>query len=644
MAMLIVKSGYIKPGSSKGGSSKGAVGYLSYIGTRERVEILPDARPPTRKQEQLIQKLVTDFPSVKGSESYEAFINEPTKYHASQFITQALEENWPEVSSVEGYAKYIANRPRAERVGDHGLFGDEDYVNLDDAMAELQKHTGNVWTHIFSLRREDAVRLGYNHVDPWRNLLRSKRNDIAAAMNIAPDHLRWYAAFHDEGHHPHVHMMVWSVDPKEGFLSEDGLRQIKSQMTNEIFQMEMLHLYEDKSQARDALVAQARKELSQLTRMLPRYIGDSSRLEEQIMELAMQLPKRGKKSYGYLPRAQKKLVDEIVDELAEFPAVRDCYRKWLELQHQVESYYKDEPMKELPLSQQKVFRSIKNAIIREAERIQMNRVSFEDDGAGLEEESEQSLPEAKLLHNLWLSTQNKLFSLEYRQNAMSELVVYAEMGSAYAQYCMGKLYRDGGTVIPDAGIAKGWFEKSASQNFAAAQYALADLLLSNDLTVRDRDAGLRWMTSAAKRGNKAAEYRLGKDALEEDNREKAVEWFSRAAEHGSQYAQYMLGKLYLLDGEKEKAIEFFSMAAARGNSYAQFFLDRREQLRHPSAMLAATRLFRSLAKMFEANAQKQQVPRARMDRKRRMERMRKREAMGIRGPIHEESYSWGQSM
>ena len=101
MAMLIVKSGYIKPGSSKGGSSKGAVGYLSYIGTRERVEILPDARPPTRKQEQLIQKLVTDFPSVKGSESYEAFINEPTKYHASQFITQALEENWPEVSSVE---------------------------------------------------------------------------------------------------------------------------------------------------------------------------------------------------------------------------------------------------------------------------------------------------------------------------------------------------------------------------------------------------------------------------------------------------------------------------------------------------------------------------------------------------------------
>ena len=639
MARLIVKSGYIKPGSSKG-----AGGYLSYIGTRERVEILPDNRPPTRKQEQLIQKLVTDFPSVKGSESYEAFINEPTKFHASQFITQALEENWPEVSSVEGYAKYIANRPRAERVGNHGLFGDEDYVNLDGAMAELQNHTGNVWTHIFSLRREDAVRLGYDHVDPWRDLLRSKRNYIAAAMNIAPDHLRWYAAFHDEGHHPHVHMMVWSVDPKEGFLSEEGLRQIKSQMTNEIFQMEMLHLYEDKSQVRDALVAQARKELSQLTRMLPRYIGDSPRLEERIMELAVQLPRRGKKSYGYLPKAQKKLVDEIVDELAAFPSVRDCYRKWLELQHQVASYYRDEPMKEIPLSQQKEFRSIKNAILREAERIQMNQISFEDDETGLEEESEQSLPEAKLLHNLWLSTQNKLFSLEYRQNAMSELAVYAEMGSAYAQYCMGKLYRDGGTVIPDAESAKGWFKKAAAESFSAAQYALADLLLSNDLTVQNRTEGLRWMRSAAKRGNKAAEYRLGKDALEKEDKEKAVEWFSRAAEQGSQYAQYMLGKLYLLDGEKEKALEYFSRAAAQGNSYAQFFLDRQEQLRHPSAMLAATKLFRSLANLFQSNAQKQQAPRVRMDRKRRLELMQKRKAMGIRGPIQEESYSWSQSM
>ena len=293
MARLIVRSGYIKAGGTKS-----ADGYLNYIGTRERVEILPDDRPPTRKQEQLIQKLMKDFPSVKNLSEYEAWTEQPTKYHASQLITQALEENWSEVSYVEGYARYIANRPRAERVGDHGLFGDEDFVNLDSAMEELKNHDGNVWTHILSLRREDAAQLGYDHAQSWRDLLRSKRNEIAAAMNIPPDHLRWYAAFHDEGHHPHVHMMVWSSDPKEGFLSEQGLREIKSQMTNEIFRMEMLHLYEDKSQTRDQLAAQARRELSQLARRLSKRIGDGLSLEQKLMELAEQLPERGKISYA----------------------------------------------------------------------------------------------------------------------------------------------------------------------------------------------------------------------------------------------------------------------------------------------------------------------------------------------------------
>ena len=362
------------------------------------------------------------------------------------------------------------------------------------------------------------------------------------------------------------------------------------------------------------------------------------------MELAVQLPTRGKTSYGYLLRAQKKLVDEIVDELAEFPAVRDCYRKWMELQHQVESYYRDEPMREIPLSQQKEFRSVKNAIIYEAERIRMGQRSFEDDEAGLEEESEQSLPDTNLLHELWLKTQNRLFELEYRQNAMAELEVYADIGSAYAQYCMGKIYRDGGTVIPDAEIARSWLEKSVAQNFSAAQYALADLLLSNDPTVQNRAEGLCWMETVAKRGNSAAQYRLGREALEQGNKEKSVEWFSRAADHGSQYAQYMLGKLYLLDGQKEKAIEYFSMAAAQGNSYAQFFLDRQEQMHHPSAMLAATQLFRSLAKMFQDNSQKQRTPSVRMDRKRRMELMQKRAAMGIKGPIQEQEYNYSQSM
>ena len=208
MARLIVKSPYIKCGGSQG-----ATGYMKYIATRERVEILPDDRPPTRKQEQLITKLSKDFPGVKELLEYGDYTQHPTKANASALITLALEENWSKVSSSEGYAKYIATRPRAQRLGDHGLFGDEDGVDLDKAIAELEHYTGNVWTHIISLRREDTTRLGYDNAQAWRSLLRTHRNEIATAMKIPPQDFRWYAAFHDEGEHPHVHLMAWSVKP-----------------------------------------------------------------------------------------------------------------------------------------------------------------------------------------------------------------------------------------------------------------------------------------------------------------------------------------------------------------------------------------------------------------------------------------------
>ena len=168
--------------------------------------------------------------------------------------------------------KYIATRPRAERLGDHGLFGDEDAVDLEQAMLELDQYTGNVWTHILSLKREDAARLGYDNAKAWMNLLRANRNDIAAAMNIPPNHFRWYAAYHDEGEHPHVHMMAWSTVPGEAYLTRDGIRKIKSTLTNQIFQQEMLHTYEQKSQSRDELVREARRAIRKLTQEMARSI------------------------------------------------------------------------------------------------------------------------------------------------------------------------------------------------------------------------------------------------------------------------------------------------------------------------------------------------------------------------------------
>lgn len=301
MARLILKSPYLKCDGSRSVS-----GYLRYIGTRERVELLPDDRPPTRKQEQLVRKLTKDFPEAKELGEYLDYDSKPTKAIASAFITRALEESWAQVQQSEGYMKYIATRPRAERLGDHGLFGDEDGVDLEQAMRELDQYTGNVWTHILSLKREDAARLGYDNAKAWMNLLRANRNDIAAAMNIPPNHFRWYAAYHDEGEHPHVHMMVWSTVPGEAYLTREGIRKIKSNLTNQIFKQEMLHTYERKSQSRDELVREARRAIRRLTREMVQSICSLPEIEQKMEQLAGQLETvKGKKSHGFRARKQR---------------------------------------------------------------------------------------------------------------------------------------------------------------------------------------------------------------------------------------------------------------------------------------------------------------------------------------------------
>ena len=213
MPGLILKRPYIKCG---GKGCSGGGGYLRYIGTRDGVELVLDDRPATKRQEQLTRSLVRDFPNSKELLEYEDWQASNTKFHASAFITTALECNWEQADRSDVYLKYIATRPRVERLGCHGLFSDDDTVDLQKAAAELDSYTGNVWTHIISLKREDAARLGYDHASAWSDLLRQERNEIAAAMDIPPDHFRWYAAFHDEGGHPHVHMMAWWGPPPGG--------------------------------------------------------------------------------------------------------------------------------------------------------------------------------------------------------------------------------------------------------------------------------------------------------------------------------------------------------------------------------------------------------------------------------------------
>ena len=651
MARLIVKSPYIKCG---GGNSAG--GYMRYIATRERVELIQNDRPPTRKQEQLIAKLVKDFPDAKEMGEYGDYQEHPTKANASAFISQALEENWSDVQKSDGYMKYIATRPRAERLGAHGLFGDKDGVELDKAMAELENYTGNVWTHIISLKREDAERLGYDNARAWRNLLRAHRNDIAAAMNIPPQDFRWYAAFHDEGDHPHVHMMAWSVKPGQAYLSQDGIRQIKSKLTNDIFQQEMLHLYEQKTFSRDQLVREARQAMRELVQQMQTRICDHPEAERLMQELALQLETvKGKKSYSYLPKKQKALVDEIVDQMEQLPTVAECYEQWWQLQGQVEDFYSEKERHRPPLSRQKEFRQIKNAVIQEAETIRLGEITFEDETLDLRQgnEVDNGKDVSWDFRTLRMDVQDEYSSLAERDDAVESMRELAENGDIHAQYFMGELYRDGPLLPPDWVMARYWFDKAAKQGYAAAQYALGKLYLSDDASVHDPELGIQWLEYAAYNGNHDASYRLGKEYLKGESvrrdTRKAMDHIYTSAQAGNLHAQYLLGKLLLqgkaVERDKEAGIQWLSQAAEQGHSYAQCLLERQSASTAPEVFLAVTRLLHHMANIFQDNSLPQSgTGLTHIDHKRRQELREKRLVHGHKEDDHEEQQYGGWNM
>lgn len=648
MAKLILKSPYIKcDGSGK------IKGYLQYIATRENVQRIPDGRPATKKQEQLIAKLLRDFPDSQDLFEHEDYEAARTGAAASAFISAALELNWDAAGCSDVYMSYIATRPGAQRLGDHGLFGDRDVVDLAKAMGELDGYTGNVWTHIISLRREDAARLGYDNAGVWRNLLKAHRNEIAEAMKIPQENFRWYAAFHDEGGHPHVHMMAWSADPSQGYLTRDGIRHIRSKLTNDIFHQEMLHLYEQKSVSRDELVQQARQAMLELTWELTRGLCDHPDAEKLLLELARWLETvKGKKRYGYLPKPLKALVNEFVDQMERLPTVARCYEKWLELQGQVQSYYTGEAVRRLPLSKQKEFRAIQNAVIQEAESIRLGTITFEDESAERLDEPENIYRIVEYYRRMRDAIHDESLSLDERDYAVEQMRLIAEQGFPYAQHQMGKLYRDGIVVIPDAAKAKEWFLKAAAQEVAVSQYALGKLFLSDDAEVRSPEEGLCWLETAARNGSYYAAYRLGKEYLKGEVTTKdvvrALEYLNQSAEAGNQFAQYTLGKLYLIGRDipqdKELAEHWLTLSAAQGNEYAKFFLDRLDQFREPSAMLGITRLLHHMAGIFRDHALPKSPPvGGQIDRKLRRKLMEKKMAQGHKRDDHKEQ-NWTMSM
>ena len=360
MARLIQKTGFI--------SRKKAGGYMKYIATREGVEVLTGKGPVTEKQTEMVTKLLKDFPDMRDSFEYEDYKQAPTLHHASALISAALDSHMQNLRSENGYLRYIATRPGAEKHGAHGLFGREDNANLNAAMRDLTAHDGNVWTIIYSLHREDAERLGYNNAAAWRKLLISQQNKFAEAFRVPVSALHWYAAYHDADTHPHIHMMLWT--DQETVLKRDAVVKLRSAMTNSIFQAELENLYIQKDAAYKDVTEAARTVMHDLANRMEFISEPPASIQQKLLELALELRTvGGKKRYGYLKKPLKDKVDEIVDELEKLPEVAAYYSVWNGLRDTLEGYYKSHPRQHNPLSQQKEFRAIKNAIIQEAERL-----------------------------------------------------------------------------------------------------------------------------------------------------------------------------------------------------------------------------------------------------------------------------------
>ena len=371
---------------------------MKYIATREGVEVLTGKGPATEKQKEMVAKLLKDFPDVRDSFEYEDYKQAPTLHTASALISAALDSHMQNLQSENGYLKYIATRPGAEKHGSHGLFGRQENTDLTAAMHDLTAHDGNVWTIIYSLHREDAERLGYNSAAAWQKLLVRQQSKFAEAFHIPASALHWYAAYHDADTHPHIHMMIWT--DQKTVLKRDAVVKLRSVMTTSIFQAELENLYIRKDAAYKDVSEAAREVMRELVDRMESVSAQPASIQQKLLELALELRTvSGKKQYGYLKKSLKDKVDEIVDELEKLPEVAAYYAVWNGLRDTLEGYYKNRPRQHNPLSQQKEFRAIKNAIIQEAERLrqqidQAQTASEQETSQEEEAPSEETSPDA----------------------------------------------------------------------------------------------------------------------------------------------------------------------------------------------------------------------------------------------------------
>ena len=587
MSQLIVTSRYLKNGNQKNKTKRR--NYTKYIATRETVEIRSQKfvdrnANATKNQEQLINDLINDFPESKRYLEYDDYEREPTIENAGELISTIVERNADVVGNRQNFVGYMAMRPGVEKRGSHGLFNEKDEpIILNQAANEIAEHKGNVWSHVVSLRREDAVRLGYDNSDAWRELVKRHISDIAKAQNIPLCNLKWYAAYHDTTHHPHIHLLVYSTNPKQGFLTKAGIDKIRSAFANDIFHDDLQSIYQEQTVSRDELKAVSKNEFESIVNIIASNDHTDPQLEELIRKLYIQLQNvKGKKVYGYLPKEIKETVNKIFSELAKDENIRQLYDKWCSLER---LKYKTYTLKEteLPeLSANKVFQPLRNMIIRTVLNMKPFDVNTEIEGSEPNDEYFDNTPQ----NMSPLFDEAEPLAEKETDESAAAIKNYIKWNDQYKKAC--KLIYGKDAKLNDFKKAEQLLLSESQRGNVLAVYDLGKLYSTDKLGERNEETSIAKYTRAlqgflqiepnSKKLKPYVQYRIGKMFCyglgTEQDYEKAFEWFERSAKQKNKFAQFSLANLYYYGSGVEKdlsqAFLWYQRSSSQGQPYAAY--------------------------------------------------------------------------
>ena len=587
MSQLIVTSRYLKNGNQKNKTKRR--NYTKYIATRETVEIRSQKfvdrnANATKNQEQLINDLINDFPESKRYLEYDDYEREPTIENAGELISTIVERNADVVGNRQNFVGYMAMRPGVEKRGSHGLFNEKDEpIILNQAANEIAEHKGNVWSHVVSLRREDAVRLGYDNSDAWRELVKRHISDIAKAQNIPLCNLKWYAAYHDTTHHPHIHLLVYSTNPKQGFLTKAGIDKIRSAFANDIFHDDLQSIYQEQTVSRDELKAVSKNEFESIVNRIASNDHTDPQLGELIRKLYIQLQNvKGKKVYGYLPKEIKETVNKIFSELAKDENIRQLYDKWCSLERlKCKTYTQKE--KELPsLTDNKVFQPVRNMIIRTVLNMKPFDVNTEIEGFEPNDEYIDNTPQ----NMSPLFDEAEPLAEKETDESAAAIKYYIKWADQYKKAC--KLIYGKDAKLNDFKKAEQLLLSESQRGNVLAVYDLGKLYSTDKLGERNEEMSIAKYTQAlqgflqiepnSKKLKPYVQYRIGKMFCyglgTEQDYEKAFEWFERSAKQKNKFAQFSLANLYYYGSGIEKdlsqAFLWYQKSSSQGQPYAAY--------------------------------------------------------------------------